>query len=274
MFHSSHRAKSMSTPVLAATHKQMKGESVCHTLKVHPSVLLMPWANGPKLWLVQARRRKEKGSLCLRLRWRGRRFWKRWRKRLRFWQTTAGSDSAAAATAFTRNPSILGSLWRGGCTVVWPSRVPLRFRQLLLYFPAVFPWSRCSLCRVESLDNLDTLRQSSPSSAALSFPRPHSAAAGYCAPSRNSSSRYSTGTILSHRTASMDSSHHARCVICAHCLVCASVAGCFFVCCFCVLFHISYSGLTLFTCAAPGWSVAGGLAVCVSVPWVVGQPWS
>lgn len=31
-------------------------------------------------------------------------------------------------------------------------------------------------------------------------------------------------------------------------------------------------GLTLSTCAAPGWSVAGGLAVCVSVPWVAGQP--
>uniref|UniRef100_UPI0037E80192 LIM domain only protein 7-like isoform X3 n=1 Tax=Semicossyphus pulcher TaxID=241346 RepID=UPI0037E80192 len=62
--------------------------------------------------------------------------------------------------------------------------------------------------RYESLDNLDTCRQSPLSSTTFSYPRPHSAAAGYCAPSRNSSSRYSTGAILSQRNASMDSSHY------------------------------------------------------------------
>uniref|UniRef100_A0A3Q1H541 PDZ domain-containing protein n=1 Tax=Acanthochromis polyacanthus TaxID=80966 RepID=A0A3Q1H541_9TELE len=59
--------------------------------------------------------------------------------------------------------------------------------------------------RYDSLDNLDTLRQSPISSAMISsYPRPHSAAAGFCAPSRNSCSRYSTGAILSQRNASMD----------------------------------------------------------------------
>uniref|UniRef100_A0AAQ5ZLH6 LIM domain 7b n=1 Tax=Amphiprion ocellaris TaxID=80972 RepID=A0AAQ5ZLH6_AMPOC len=60
--------------------------------------------------------------------------------------------------------------------------------------------------RYESLDNLDALRQSPISPAMFpSYPRPHSAA-GFCAPSRNSCSRYSTGAILSQRNASMDSS--------------------------------------------------------------------
>ncbi|XP_062286580.1 LIM domain only protein 7-like [Scomber scombrus] len=36
--------------------------------------------------------------------------------------------------------------------------------------------------RYESLDNLDTLRQSPVSTAMFNYPRPHSAAAGYCAP--------------------------------------------------------------------------------------------
>ncbi|XP_029353693.1 LIM domain only protein 7b isoform X2 [Echeneis naucrates] len=58
--------------------------------------------------------------------------------------------------------------------------------------------------RYESLDNLDTLRQSQVSAATFSYPRPQSAAAGYYAPSRNSSSRYSTGAIIPQRSASMD----------------------------------------------------------------------
>lgn len=62
------------------------------------------------------------------------------------------------------------------------------------------------LKRFESLDNLDTLRQSPLSP--FSYPRPHSAAAGYYVPSRNSSSRYSTGAMLSQRNASMDPSLH------------------------------------------------------------------
>ncbi|KAI3377558.1 hypothetical protein L3Q82_008726 [Scortum barcoo] len=65
------------------------------------------------------------------------------------------------------------------------------------------------LKRHESLDNLDTLRQSPLSTATFSYPRPHSAAAGYCAPTRNSSSRYSTGGIPSQRNASVGLSHHA-----------------------------------------------------------------
>lgn len=65
------------------------------------------------------------------------------------------------------------------------------------------------LCRYESLDDLDTLRQSHPSVATFSYPRPQSVAAGYCVPSRNSSSRYSTGSILSQKS-TFDSSHHPR----------------------------------------------------------------
>ncbi|KAM7405999.1 hypothetical protein PAMP_000405 [Pampus punctatissimus] len=61
--------------------------------------------------------------------------------------------------------------------------------------------------RYESLDNLDTLRQSPISTTTFSYPRPHSAAAGYCAPSRNSSSRYSTGSLLFQRNPPMDSHH-------------------------------------------------------------------
>lgn len=126
------------------------------------------------------------------------------------------------------------------------------------------------LYRFESLDNLDTLRQSSLSSTMFTYPRPHSAAAGYCAPSRNSSSRYSTGAMLSQRTASMDPSHHGRYASPANikCVLLVHVVVCYFLC------LIIYFGLTLLTCAAPGWSVAGRLAVCVSVSWVVGQPWS
>ncbi|XP_070765202.1 LIM domain only protein 7b [Enoplosus armatus] len=82
------------------------------------------------------------------------------------------------------------------------------------------------LKRHESLDNLDTLRQSPLSTATFSYPRPHSAAAGYCAPSRNSSSRYSTGAILSQRNASMDSFHHGRMISGRRtCCVCERVLG-------------------------------------------------
>ncbi|XP_054468375.1 LIM domain only protein 7-like isoform X2 [Anoplopoma fimbria] len=61
--------------------------------------------------------------------------------------------------------------------------------------------------RYESLDDLETLRQFPLSTTTFSYPRPHSAAAGYGAPSRNSYSRYSTSAILSQRNA-LDSSHH------------------------------------------------------------------
>ncbi|KAM9366993.1 LIM domain only protein 7-like [Symphorus nematophorus] len=78
--------------------------------------------------------------------------------------------------------------------------------------------------RFESLDNLDTLRQSALSTATFSYPRPHSAAAGYCVPSRNASSRYSTGATLPQRNASMD--QHGRMVSGRRtCCVCERVLG-------------------------------------------------
>ncbi|XP_022623614.1 LIM domain only protein 7-like isoform X4 [Seriola dumerili] len=82
------------------------------------------------------------------------------------------------------------------------------------------------LKRYESMDDLDTLRQSPVSIATFSYPRPHSAAAGYFAPSRKSSSRYSTGAILPPRNASMDSAHHGRMVSGRRtCCVCQRVLG-------------------------------------------------
>ncbi|XP_028257988.1 LIM domain only protein 7-like isoform X2 [Parambassis ranga] len=79
--------------------------------------------------------------------------------------------------------------------------------------------------RYESLDNLDTLRQSPVSSSTFSYPRPHSAAA-YFAPSRNASSRYSTGAISSQRKTPMEPSHHSRMVSGRRtCCVCERVLG-------------------------------------------------
>ncbi|KAK2853908.1 hypothetical protein Q5P01_006569 [Channa striata] len=65
------------------------------------------------------------------------------------------------------------------------------------------------LKRHDSLDNLDALQQSQVLTTTVTYPRPHSAAAGYCGQSRNSYSRYSTGSILTQRNSSEDSSHHA-----------------------------------------------------------------
>ncbi|XP_068587088.1 LIM domain only protein 7b isoform X2 [Cebidichthys violaceus] len=109
--------------------------------------------------------------------------------------------------------------------------------------------------RYESLDDLDTLRQSPLSTATFSYPRPHSAAAGYCAPSRNSSSRYSTGAILSQRNA-FDSSHHGgmssgrrTCCVCERVLgigaamVIETLSLCFHLTCFqCVGCHRHLGG--------------------------------
>ncbi|KAM7424309.1 hypothetical protein PAMA_000580 [Pampus argenteus] len=103
--------------------------------------------------------------------------------------------------------------------------------------------------RYESLDYLDTLCQSSVSTATFSYPRPHSAAAGYCAPSRNSSSRYSTGSLF-QRNPPMDS-HHSRkvsgrrtCCVCERALgsgaamVIEALSLCFHLACFqCVGCH-------------------------------------
>ncbi|XP_031702491.1 LIM domain only protein 7b isoform X2 [Anarrhichthys ocellatus] len=109
--------------------------------------------------------------------------------------------------------------------------------------------------RYESLDDLDTLRQYPFSTATFSYPRPQSAAAGYCAPSRNSSSRYSTGAILSQRN-TFDSSHHGRmssgrrtCCVCERVLgigatmVIETLSLCFHLACFqCVGCHRHLGG--------------------------------
>ncbi|XP_075934069.1 LIM domain only protein 7b [Anarhichas minor] len=109
--------------------------------------------------------------------------------------------------------------------------------------------------RYESLDDLGTLRQYPFSTATFSYPRPQSAAAGYCAPSRNSSSRYSTGAILSQRNA-FDSSHHGRmssgrrtCCVCERVLgigatmVIETLSLCFHLACFqCVGCHRHLGG--------------------------------
>ncbi|CAJ1049836.1 LIM domain only protein 7b isoform X1 [Xyrichtys novacula] len=79
------------------------------------------------------------------------------------------------------------------------------------------------LKRYESLDNLDSFRQSPVLSTTFSYPRPHSAAAGYCAPTRNSSSRYSTGSM--QRNAAMDSIHQSRISGRRTCCVCERLLG-------------------------------------------------
>ncbi|CAG5857450.1 unnamed protein product [Menidia menidia] len=83
-----------------------------------------------------------------------------------------------------------------------------------------------SMKRYESLDNLDALRQPPDSASTFSYSRSHSAAGGYCAPTRNASSRYSTGSISSQRNAYTESSHHARMVSGRRtCCVCERVLG-------------------------------------------------
>ncbi|XP_063330369.1 LIM domain only protein 7-like isoform X3 [Pelmatolapia mariae] len=80
------------------------------------------------------------------------------------------------------------------------------------------------LKRYDSLDNLDNLRQ--PQSSIYSYPRPHSAAAGYVTPSRNASSRYSTGSVLSLRNPYIESCHQARMVNGRrNCSVCGRILG-------------------------------------------------
>ncbi|XP_063737822.1 LIM domain only protein 7b isoform X3 [Eleginops maclovinus] len=109
--------------------------------------------------------------------------------------------------------------------------------------------------RYESLDDLDTLRESPPPVATFIYPRPHSATAGYCAPSRNSSSRYSTGSMISQKS-TLDSSHHPRmvsgrrtCCVCEHVLgsgaaiVIEALSLCFHLACFkCVGCHRHLGG--------------------------------
>lgn len=161
-------------------------------------------------------RGKEKGKVCLKLSKKGSRFWKRWRRGLSFWLTTVGYVSAAAV--FTGSQSMLGFPWRGGFCILYQiglhctSASCLFSLSLVMTFPSfvlllLFSELWHLACRYESLDNLDMLRQSPIPTATFSYPRPHSAAAGYCAPSRNSYSRYSTGAISSQRNPPVDSYH-------------------------------------------------------------------
>lgn len=54
--------------------------------------------------------------------------------------------------------------------------------------------------RYDSLENLDSWRQSPVAAMTFTYPRPHSAAAGYCSASRRTSSRHSTGSMLPPRS--------------------------------------------------------------------------
>lgn len=184
-------------------------------------------------------RGRREGRLCLTLRRTGSRYWRRWRKELSFWLITAGYVSAAAAS--TRSRSMLGCLWRGAC--IWaPQQLVRCFISSIttLTFPSfsTILWTVLLLCRYESLDDLDALRLSTLSTATFSCPRPHSAAAGYRAPTRNASSRYSTGTMLSHRNEFDGYALHLE--------PCSRYFLCY-----------SFSCLTLL-CAGPGWCVRPG----------------
>ncbi|XP_056269591.1 LIM domain only protein 7-like isoform X2 [Pseudoliparis swirei] len=81
----------------------------------------------------------------------------------------------------------------------------IRQRSSSFYKPPIYVG--VPMKRYESLDDLETLRQSHFSTAPFSCPRPNSVAA----PSRNSSSRYSTGSIISQKNV-FDSPHHSRMV--------------------------------------------------------------
>ncbi|CAK6965883.1 LIM domain only protein 7-like isoform X4 [Scomber scombrus] len=137
-----HRAKSLSTPALAGSHKQPRGDQ-----------------------------RKRKGQSVSKAEQERQQILEEMKKRTQL--LTDNSWIRQRSSSFYREPVYVG--------------VPMK--------------------RYESLDNLDTLRQSPVSTAMFNYPRPHSAAAGYCAPSRNSYSRYSTGSILSQRSPPMDSHH-------------------------------------------------------------------
>ncbi|XP_075307216.1 LIM domain only protein 7-like isoform X4 [Odontesthes bonariensis] len=90
-----------------------------------------------------------------------------------------------------------------------------------------------SMKRYESLDNLDALRQPPDSAGAFTYTRSHSTAGGYCAPTRNASSRYSTGSLSFQRNAHTESSHHGSVNMCRPrmisgrrtCCVCERVLG-------------------------------------------------
>ncbi|KAM7015622.1 LIM domain only protein 7-like isoform 4-T4 [Tautogolabrus adspersus] len=137
-----HRAKSLSTPLLAGTHKQPRGEQ-----------------------------RKSMGHSVSKVEKERQQILEEMKKRTHL--LTDNSWIRQRRSSFHKEPMYLG--------------VPLK--------------------RYESLDDLDTFRQSPISSTTFSYPRPHSAASGYGAPSRNSTSRYSTGGIPYQRSTTIDSAH-------------------------------------------------------------------
>ncbi|XP_020508508.2 LIM domain only protein 7 isoform X8 [Labrus bergylta] len=155
-----HRAKSLSTPVLAGTHKQPGGEqrkSLGHSV-----------SKGEKERQQILEEMKKRNHLL-----------------------TDNSWIRQRSSSFYKEPVYLG--------------VPLK--------------------RYESLDNLDTFRQPPISSTTFSYPRPHSAASGYGAPSRNSSSRYSTGGIPYQRSTTIESAHQGRISGRRTCSVCERLLG-------------------------------------------------
>ncbi|TNN65154.1 LIM domain only protein 7 [Liparis tanakae] len=95
----------------------------------------------------------------------------------------------------------------------------IRQRSSSFYKPPIYVG--VPMKRYESLDDLDTLRQSHFWTAPFSCPRPNSVAA----PSRNASSRYSTGSIISPKNV-FDSPHHSGMVSGKRtCCVCERVLG-------------------------------------------------
>ncbi|XP_075876556.1 uncharacterized protein LOC142884622 isoform X6 [Nelusetta ayraudi] len=180
-----HRSKSMSTPLLAVAHKQIKGGSPPPlSATARPRASSQPPAK-PATTVIgpgvvededEQEKKKRKGHPVSKVEMDRQKILEEMKKRTQLltdnsWIRQRSSSSSIAH----KEPICLGF----------------------------------ALKRFESLDDLDSLRQPSPSScAAFAYPRPHSAAAGYCAPSRNSSSRYSSGAILPRRPATADCSHH------------------------------------------------------------------
>ncbi|KAM7015620.1 LIM domain only protein 7-like isoform 2-T2 [Tautogolabrus adspersus] len=153
-------AKSLSTPLLAGTHKQPRGEQ-----------------------------RKSMGHSVSKVEKERQQILEEMKKRTHL--LTDNSWIRQRRSSFHKEPMYLG--------------VPLK--------------------RYESLDDLDTFRQSPISSTTFSYPRPHSAASGYGAPSRNSTSRYSTGGIPYQRSTTIDSAHQGRISGRRTCCVCERLLG-------------------------------------------------
>lgn len=169
------RAKSLSTPSLAAAPKQARGQ--CPGLSSgHAAAVCWPrFSLHPSADPGEERKRREPS--VSKVEQQRQQILEEMKKRTQL--LTDNSWIRQRSSSVYKEP-IYVPLKRPAW-LSWTDAPPLSFYNLLIFS-----------CRFESLDNLDTFQHSS---ALHNYPRPHSAAAGYYSPSRNPS-RYSTGSVL------------------------------------------------------------------------------